>query len=81
VKEKFGTLRYYYDSDLEYDTVERKIMDAIIDAAEARSAVTCEWCGRYGELRTQRYYVLTLCDDCNEARDAETVKRAEEGNS
>lgn len=74
VKEKFGTLRYYYDSDLEYDTVERRIMDAIIDAAEARSAITCERCGKYGELRTQRYYVLTLCDACNKERDKEVRK-------
>lgn len=74
VKEKFGTLRYYYDSELEYGTIERKIMDAIIDAAEAKSAGICEWCGKYGELRTQRYYVLTLCDGCDKDRDKEVGK-------
>lgn len=74
VKEKFGTLRYYYDTQLEYGTVERKMMDAIVEAAEFRSSITCERCGKYGELRTQRYYVLTLCDACDKERDKEIGK-------
>lgn len=43
IKEKFGTLRYYYGTVAGPDTEE--VMDAIIDRAEALSAKTCEVCG------------------------------------
>lgn len=65
VKEKYGTLRYYFDSNCDYGSVERKIMDAIIVWAETLSAHTCEHCGKNGKLRTETYYMRTLCDECN----------------
>jgi hypothetical protein len=60
VKEKFGTLRVYYHGgdDTVYGWVE---------AAEAKSAVTCEQCGQPGELRGT-YWVYTACDECEEER-------------
>ena len=42
---------------------------ALINAAEAASATTCEWCGDPGESRSGGW-VLTLCDGCNEKKDA-----------
>lgn len=44
VKEKFGTLRFYMSAETEE-------MTAAIQAAEERSAVTCEECGEPGRLR------------------------------
>jgi hypothetical protein len=43
IKEKFGTLRFYAESDLVGD--ERERFDALIDEAEVRSACICERCG------------------------------------
>jgi hypothetical protein len=67
VKEKFGTLRYYVNisTDNKWWT---DIVYALIDAAEARSALTCEECGSYGgKLRTGGW-IRTLCDECEEKR-------------
>ena len=75
VKEKFGTLRYYYGSKFPWDSVEGRIMQAIVRQAEHLSSITCEYCGKaqYGtidnidttvKLQTSRYYVRTLCSTC-----------------
>ena len=37
----------------------------IVDKWEDESATVCEKCGKPGELRTDRYWIQTLCDDCN----------------
>lgn len=66
VKEKFGTLRYYFGTMHEYGTIEHDIMDSIVRAAESRSAGICEYCGKWGEMRDDRYWLKTLCDECNE---------------
>jgi hypothetical protein len=68
IKEKFGTLRYYFGSKYAYDTVQGQIMNAITTWAEHRSQYTCEACGKFGELRTERYWIVTLCDTCDEER-------------
>lgn len=68
VKEKFGTLRYYFGSVYEHGSIESKIMHAITNSAEAKSSHTCEICGKYGETRTSQYYIRTLCDSCELAR-------------
>ena len=65
VKEKFGTLRYYFTTALKYETIEHKIMDSIVMAAELRSSRTCETCGKYGETRDLPW-VRTLCDEHHE---------------
>ncbi len=74
IKEKFGTLRYYFGSNFEYDSIEHDIMQAIERWAESRSANTCEVCGKFGELRDDRYWIVTLCNDCNDARNAEIAE-------
>lgn len=69
IKEKYGTLRYYFDSEYVYPAVQERIMFAITVWAENRSSTTCEECGKYGKLRTDRYYIRTLCEECREEGD------------
>ena len=59
VKEKFGGLRYYYESDLS----RRKEIDALVNVYESKSYRTCEVCGAPGELRNDRLWLHTLCDE------------------
>ena len=67
VKEKFGTLRFYAESDR--FTGLRNEFYAYISAAEARTAETCELCGERGQLcetapHPQRRWLKTLCPAC-----------------
>lgn len=68
IKEKFGALRFYAETDLEGELGER--FDALIEAAEARSAHICERCGSHSaELSSSgttytRY--KTLCAVCRD---------------
>ena len=56
VKEKYGTLRFYYLGGNEY-------INGLISMAESMSAVTCETCGSPGKssggswIRSYMYYV------------------------
>ena len=58
VKEKFGTLRFYYDGG------DEKI-DGMVRMAESMSAVTCEECGKPGGS-TGGSWIRTLCDEHRE---------------
>ena len=67
VKEKFGTLRFYAESD-RYTGL-RDEFYAHISAAEAHTAETCELCSNPGELcetapHPQRRWLKTLCPAC-----------------
>lgn len=59
VKEKFGTLRFYYDGG--DDTI-----SGMVRMAESMSAVTCEECGSLGHQRSGGW-IRTLCDKHEEA--------------
>lgn len=77
VKEKYGTLRFYFyirpgtekvpedSASLAHD-----LADAVVALAEHDSGYTCERCGERGSLRTGDWWV-TLCDECNEKQKAE----------
>lgn len=54
VKEKFGTLRFYYYGSHEFD--------ALVEMAEELSATTCEECGAFGSIRDGGW-LRTLCDE------------------
>lgn len=54
IKEKFGTLRFYYHGGDD-------IIDGMVRMAEAMSAVTCEDCGVPGKIR-RGAWIRTLCD-------------------
>jgi hypothetical protein len=55
VKEKFGRLMIYMDFTNDE-------ISGIIDAAETKSIVTCEVCGKPGEQR-DKGWTYTLCDE------------------
>ena len=63
IKEKFGGLRYYYDSSLAFDHLTRAVMDSVVIAAEYRCSITCEVCGSVGSLRTNSRWYKTLCNE------------------
>ena len=56
IKEKWGALCiYYYGGDDE--------IEGIIRNAEEKSETVCEVCGKKGELRRDRGWHTTLCDE------------------
>jgi hypothetical protein len=59
-KEKFATLRMYWRGTRLTKAAEQAITDAIA-LAEARSACTCEVCGREGMLHQVGGQLLTAC--------------------
>jgi len=63
IKEKFGRLRYYFDSTVPYDSITYDIMHYVVNEAEAHCARTCELCGVEGTLRNNSGWYKTLCDD------------------
>lgn len=70
VKEKYGTLRFYYMVDPESTENTSEVWDKVdkwVDDAEAMSEKTCEVCGQPGELRNNSW-ILTLCDACDTKR-------------
>jgi hypothetical protein len=70
VKEKFGTLRFYY-------TGGDDVIDGMVRMAESMTEVTCEECGNIGERRGGGW-IHTYCTPCEEARDLARKKAAEE---
>lgn len=55
VKEKYGTLRFYYGGGDDY-------IDGLVSMAEEMSSVTCETCGKPGKLRGGTW-LYTACDE------------------
>ena len=76
IKEKFGELRFYMHSDVE-DEVKHDILRAITNYAENRSRHTCMECGKFGQLRDDHYWIVTLCDECNVKRNEDIARRNE----
>jgi hypothetical protein len=62
VKEKFGGLRYYYDTATK--EVYNKVNE-LISEAEKLAYRTCEFCGKPGHM-TNYGWMLTLCDECEQ---------------
>lgn len=60
IKEKFGTLRLYFDNVNDYN-------QGVIDLAEVMSAEICEVCGERGKSIGGRW-VQTLCKECNQPK-------------
>jgi len=68
VKEKFGTLRFYYSGGDDY-------ISGMVTMAEAMSGVTCEGCGNPGERRGGGW-VHTYCEPCETKRETERAQYA-----
>jgi len=62
VKEKFGTLRWYFGGETDE-------IDKLISAAEDESCKTCEECGTTENVTTKGGWVTTLCNGCRDSRD------------
>lgn len=56
IKEKYGQLRFYYHP---WDP----LIEDIVERYEDRSAYICESCGAPGCLRTDLFWVQTLCEE------------------
>lgn len=56
VKEKYGTLRFYIGTSTEE-------MENRIEQAWKQSSITCDVCGKPGEVRTNRNWVMTRCNE------------------
>lgn len=69
IKEKYGLLRI----DVSSETVNWSTFLEMKYEAEEASATVCEVCGAPGKLRTERDWLQTLCDRCNNA-DEETKR-------
>jgi hypothetical protein len=68
VKEKFGTLRFYFhvkqDDEIDHRALFNQIF-AIVSEAEERSRGVCEKCGAPGALYgNDTGWLKVLCDDC-----------------
>jgi hypothetical protein len=59
LKQKFGTLRFYWSGDMP-DAAKAKVEEAIA-LAVARSACTCEVCGKEGWLHNRGGWFATAC--------------------
>jgi hypothetical protein len=70
VKEKFGTLRFYY-------TGGDDVIDGMVRMAESMSGVTCEECGVPAKTHGPGW-IRTICKPCEEARDLARQKANEE---
>jgi len=70
VKEKFGTLRFYYSGGDDY-------ISGMVTMAEAMSGVICEDCGNPGE-RKGSGWVRTICEPCETKREEERAKQMAE---
>lgn len=63
IKEKFGTLRFYFHTDKDLWNE----MHDIVAKYEGFSAITCEICSEPGDLVTRNgYWYKTLCKECFE---------------
>ena len=63
VKEKYGTLRFYYHGGDD-------VIEGLVTMAESMTHRVCESCGCPGEPRSGGW-IKTLCDKCDDKRKAE----------
>ena len=61
VKEKFGTLRFYYTGGDDY-------IRGMVALAESLSGVTCESCGNPSEVQNDGGWMRSICNACDEKR-------------
>jgi hypothetical protein len=67
VKEKFGTLRFYYTGGDDY-------ISGLVNMAESMSGVTCEQCGNPGE-QSNSGWIKTTCGSCQLKREEAQLEK------
>jgi hypothetical protein len=67
IKEKFGTLRFYYDGGNDY-------IRGLESMADSMSARICETCGKPGK-RTTGGWIKTLCDEHAQEKEIQDERR------
>ena len=75
IKEKFGTLRFYFDTDAE--GLIRDIMYDCVRAGEYASSYTCEYCGSPQGRLQDAGWVKTACHPCWNKKEDERANRME----
>lgn len=65
VKEKFGTLRFYYQIDNASDTATAAIRQAV-EATATASRFCCERCGASGQLDSKNGWMRVRCRTCDD---------------
>jgi hypothetical protein len=71
VKEKFGTLRFYYSGGDD-------VVSGMVRMAESMSGVTCESCGNPASVQNNGGWMRAICDPCETKRGEEHAKRTAE---
>jgi hypothetical protein len=62
VKEKYGTLSFYYSGGDDY-------ISGLVSMAETISSITCETCGGPAQISDENTgWVSTICEPCEQAR-------------
>lgn len=65
IKEKFGALRYYYESNVKTLAV-KEAMERYVRYAELQSIQVCEECGADAKPRKNNHgWLKTRCDNCH----------------
>jgi len=59
IKEKFGLLRFYYESDLDEESI-----DDLVKEYQDKSGEICEYCGGNGRPAVFGRWFKTCCEDC-----------------
>jgi hypothetical protein len=68
IKEKFGSLRYYYTTEVRESAV-REAMQRYVAQAETVSKNICESCGGKSEIcKTKTGWLKAFCDECLKTR-------------
>ena len=67
VKEKFGTLRFYYQGGDEY-------VHGLVSMAESMTEVTCEECGDPGQSRGDGW-IHVYCNTCEAEHEMNKLRR------
>ena len=81
VKEKFGSLRFYYDIDGEINEDTLREINAFISSVETKSHNTCEDCGTALTRETKYpqsklgYWIRNVCNTCGDAAEEEAGKK------
>ena len=66
VKEKFGTLRIYFSLPTDATQEDYKKVHSILDTVSEKSAKTCEYCGKPGELDWTFAWAKCRCPECRD---------------